>query len=117
MTQMAHYVYEMYVKKLKTVKDKLPAKAVDTEMYANIPTEECAEDQSDDNQEEENEMETMEVYEPPAKKPTKEVPAKEKPVASAKTFKPTPIVNEIDVDDEEDANTKESKSNEGTNEE
>ncbi|XP_075145338.1 RNA helicase aquarius [Haematobia irritans] len=113
MTQMAHYVYGMYVKKLEQVKDKLPKESADIEIYANIPTEQDNEEKQDDaTQEEQNELASMEVYEPPAKKPAKEPQSKEK---TAEVFKPTLIINEIEVE-EEDEHAQASKSNDANNE-
>lgn len=101
MSQMAQYVYSMYVDKLDTIKDKLP-KESDTEMYADIPQEEDPKkiDQMEV-EEPEDELASMTIYEPPAKKVTPDVPAKDKTTSATKAFKPTPIVNEIDDVEEE----------------
>lgn len=118
MTQMAQYVYQMYCKKLETIKDQLPQESsADTEMYANIPTEETIQDSNNDG-EEENELASMEVYEPPAKKANKDVTSKDKnsTAASSKAFKPTPIVNEIEVDEEEVEKQQEKTEDENKNE-
>lgn len=92
MTHMTEYVYEMYMKKLETIKDQLPT-AAEIEMYRELPKE--------------NEEEGMEVEEsaetqyevideaPPAKRA-----AKETKKAEPKVFKPTPIVNEIPDEEE-----------------
>lgn len=118
MTQMAQYVYQMYCKKLETIKDQLPQESsADTEMYANIPTEETIQDSNNDG-EEENELASMEVYEPPAKKANKDATSKDKnsTAASSKAFKPTPIVNEIEVDEEEVEKQQEKTEDENKNE-
>ncbi|XP_005185025.2 RNA helicase aquarius [Musca domestica] len=118
MTQMAQYVYQMYCKKLETIKDQLPQESsADTEMYANIPTEETTQDSNNDG-EEENELASMEVYEPPAKKANKDATSKDKnsTAASSKAFKPTPIVNEIEVDEEEVEKQQEKTEDENKNE-
>ena len=93
MTQVTEYVYEMYMKKLEALKDQLPAET-DTEMYSELPTE---------NEPMAVDANTATVYEiidkqPPAKKPAKENISSKK--AEPKVFKPTPIVNEIAVDEE-----------------
>lgn len=92
MTEMTEYVYEMYMKKLETIKEELPT-SVEKQIYSELPKED-----------EGMEVEPTEIeYEiidqpPPAKRTAKESSSKK---LEPKVFKPTPIVNEITEDDQE----------------
>ncbi|XP_023293066.2 RNA helicase aquarius [Lucilia cuprina] len=92
MTQMTEYVYEMYMKKMESIKDQLPNN-VETEIYKDLPKE----DEPMEETSAEIEYEIIEKQ-PAVKRVQKENTAKK---AEPKVFKPTPIVNEISDEIEE----------------
>lgn len=97
MSQMAEYVYDMYMKRMEEIKDKLPVQG-DLQMYAHLP-QEIEEDVHATQETEaatEHAIPNVEIEEPPAKRPNKET---KKPVKTAAKFTPTPIVNEINIED------------------
>ncbi|XP_017468597.1 PREDICTED: intron-binding protein aquarius [Rhagoletis zephyria] len=106
MTQMAEHVYEVYMKRMEELKDKLPAEG-DLQMYANLP-QESAEEVEDTQTIEEVTNETPESDEPPKKRAAKETSKATKAAAAA--FKPTPIVNEIGEDEPEGQDDAEAES-------
>lgn len=90
MSEMAEFVYNLYMSKMEQMKGTLPTEEELRAMHKQLPNE----DDDDD-------VETVEVAsgdaseEPPQKRPAKESTSK-----TSEGFKPTPIVNEIFVDED-----------------
>ena len=93
MTHMTQFVYDLYMKKLESIKDQLPT-AAETDIYSDMPQED---EPMEVAEEPETEYQIIE-NQPPAKRPVKENTTKK---SEPKVFKPTPIVNEIAVDEEQ----------------
>ncbi|XP_004519648.1 intron-binding protein aquarius [Ceratitis capitata] len=105
MTQMAEKVFEMYMKRMEELKDKLPAES-DLQMYAHIPQEDEDENEAEPSADEAvgNANQTVDSSEPPAKRVAKE---NKKASKEAAKFIPTPIVNEINAEDEQEPDREE----------
>ncbi|XP_030376024.1 RNA helicase aquarius [Scaptodrosophila lebanonensis] len=89
MSEMAQFVYDLYVKKMETLKDQLPSEEELRDMYNQLP-------QEDDNNTGATEIPT-ETEEPPEKKVAKDK-SKNK---AGNPFKVTPILNEISGEEED----------------
>ncbi|XP_017104861.2 RNA helicase aquarius [Drosophila bipectinata] len=97
MTEMTQFVYERYMAKMEELKGTLPTEEELLAMRNQLPQED-----------EENVNE-----EPPEKRPAKEEPVSKKKAPEA--FKPTPIVNEINMEEPE-ANQQEGNQEDTTTE-
>lgn len=90
MSEMAEFVYNLYMSKMEQMKGTLPTEEELRAMHKQLPNE----DDDDD-------VETVEVVpddageEPPQKRVAKDSKSK-----TSEGFKPTPIVNEIFVDED-----------------
>ncbi|EDW66854.2 RNA helicase aquarius [Drosophila virilis] len=91
MSEMAQFVYELYMTKIDQLKDKLPTEEELQAMRRQLPNED-----TDEFAEEAAANATELDDEPPQKKA-----AKEKTKKTPEAFKPTPILNEINVDEQE----------------
>lgn len=91
MSEMAQFVYELYMTKIDQLKDKLPTEEELRVMRRELPNED-----TDEFAEEAAANATELNDEPPQKKA-----AKEKTKKTPEAFKPTPILNEINVDEQE----------------
>ncbi|SPP83641.1 RNA helicase aquarius [Drosophila guanche] len=89
MSEMAQYVYEQYMAKMEELKDTLPSEEELRAMRSKLPHEE-----EDDGAAAPEEV----TEEPPQKRAAKEPPAGKK---APEVFKPTPILNEIAMDEPE----------------
>ncbi|EDV49455.1 RNA helicase aquarius isoform X1 [Drosophila erecta] len=87
MSEMAQFVYERYMAKMEELKDTLPSEEELQAMRNQLP------------QEDEEDVPEEASEEPPEKRAAKEEPLSKKKTTEA--FKPTPILNEINVDDTE----------------
>ncbi|EDV92549.1 RNA helicase aquarius [Drosophila grimshawi] len=90
MTEMTQFVYELYMSKMEQLKDTLPTEEELHALRSQLPTE-------DDDDENDNVVATESTDEPPQKRAAKETKSKKTPEA----FKPTLILNEINVDEPE----------------
>jgi len=93
MSEMAEFVYQLYMNKMEQLKDKLPTEEELRALRRQLPTED------DDENDEEDAVDTNEAEineEPPQKRV-----ANEKAKNTTEAFKPTPILNEINVDEAE----------------
>ncbi|XP_060647054.1 RNA helicase aquarius [Drosophila nasuta] len=90
MSEMAEFVYQLYTKKMEQMKDTLPTEEELRAMRRQLPT-----DDNDENKEEPVAATELDD-EPPQKRAAKETKKK-----TAAVFKPTPILNEINVDETE----------------
>ncbi|XP_017142398.1 RNA helicase aquarius isoform X2 [Drosophila miranda] len=91
MSEMAQYVYEQYMAKMEDLKDTLPSEEELRAMRNKLPHE--------DDDDDEGAAVPEEVAEEPAqKRAAKEAPAGKK---APEVFKPTPILNEIAMDEPE----------------
>lgn len=91
MSEMAQFVYELYMTKMEHLKKTLPTEEEMQAMRRQLPT--------DDGDEYDNEVPTNateENEEPPQKRAAKETTKN-----ASEAFKPTPILNEINVDEPE----------------
>ncbi|ALC47310.1 CG31368 [Drosophila busckii] len=86
MSEMAQFVYELYMSKMSELKDKLPSEEELRAMRNQLPHE-------DDDEDDAAVAETI-TEEPPQKRTAKESAKK-----TTEAFQPMPIVNEIQVDD------------------
>ncbi|XP_037719789.1 RNA helicase aquarius isoform X2 [Drosophila subpulchrella] len=87
MSEMAQFVYERYMAKMEELKGTLPTEEELQAMRNQLP------------QEDEDNVPEEVSEEPPEKRVAKEAPISKKKTAEA--FKPTPILNEISVDEVE----------------
>ncbi|XP_052836457.1 RNA helicase aquarius [Drosophila gunungcola] len=87
MSEMAQFVYERYMAKMEELKGTLPTEEELQAMRNQLP------------QEDEDNVAEEATEEPPEKRVAKEVPVTKK--KSSEAFKPTPILNEINVDEAE----------------
>jgi len=87
MSEMAQFVYERYMAKMEELKGTLPTEEELQAMRNQLP------------QEDEDNVPEEASEEPPEKRVAKEAPLSKKKTAEA--FKPTPILNEISVDEVE----------------
>lgn len=91
MSEMAQFVYERYMAKMEELKGTLPTEEELLAMRNQLPQE--------DDEDENGDAEEVASEEPPEKRLAKEQPVSKKKTGEA--FKPTPILNEISVEDEE----------------
>lgn len=91
MSDMAQFVYELYMTKMEELKSTLPTEEEMQAMRRQLPK-----DDADDFDNEASTIATEPNEEPPQKKIAKDNTKK-----TQEAFKPTPIVNEINVDEPE----------------
>lgn len=94
MSEMAEFVYKLYMNKMEQLKDKIPTEEELRAMRNQLPTED---DDDENDEEDEVAINAAEINEGP---PQKRV-AQEKCKKTTEAFKPTPILNEINVEDAE----------------
>ncbi|XP_002000180.3 RNA helicase aquarius [Drosophila mojavensis] len=91
MSEMAQFVYELYMTKMEELKKTLPTEEEMQAMRSQLPK-----DDADDSDNDASAIATEANEQPPQKKVAKDNTKK-----TQEAFKPTPIVNEINVDEPE----------------